>query len=179
MRFTVTFTGDTFPVTIEQTQATNLMRMLASTPKPEYIQIEQRLVKSTTIRSVEPQAIEHTFDSKEEESRKERLKADAKQAEGRYRRMQLPFSERAREPDILRLAWLWITGNNGIPPDEALPEIFLASEMYLRDNPDASYANPKCYKYILERYAPQKDLRNVWVINSLGSLIERILSHDA
>lgn len=179
MRFTVTFTGDTLSVTIEQTQAVNLMRILASVPKPEYIQIGEKLVKSTTIRSVEPQAIEHAFDSKEEESRKERLKADAKQAEGRYRRMKLPFSERAREPDILRLAWLWITGSMEVPPDKALTEIFLASEMYLRDNPDASFANPKCYKYVLERYVPAKDLRNVWVINSLGSLIERILSHDA
>jgi hypothetical protein len=178
MEYFVTFTGDSLPEKINQEKAVALMNAINSKAKPEYIKIGERLVKTTTIRSIDPQKIEHNFDTKTQEYELDRQKTNAKHFQERTRRMALSLPERAREPEILKLAWWATTGLTTPPPDAALTEIFLASEYYLTEHPDSSFANPHCYKYVLDKFHAHAPANSIPFIKGAMSLIERVLLAD-
>lgn len=178
MYYQVTFTADGYPEQISETKALALMDALNAANKPEYIQIGDRLVKTSTIRAIEPQRTEGMFDKQAEEFQKDQRQLQDKHTRLREARLALKPYERAREPEILKLAWWASTGLTTPPPDKVLVHIFLASEYYFTENPTHSLANPKCYKYAIEDYIDIRDNRNQAMSASCMALIERIILED-
>jgi hypothetical protein len=172
--YTVFFKGEIDPIQVDDKKAASLRQLLTSASRNDMFDLNGSMYSVGSVKYLQKR--EEPVPMANPHAEGEAVYLDARMA-----RLRRPIAERAKDMTVFKLMWQAHTGINLKQiPEHLMVAIVARQEGYLREHPDLTYANPICYKDIIDAEPVSDDDRQIAVgaRASAMRLVENLLRAD-
>ena len=140
--------------------------------------IDNQLVESSelTFRLSEIVAVDTRWDQQAKDYSANQQQAVQEFERHRSRLLALVPAERAKWMKLAEIAW-WAVSPKRMP-DDVRAAIIERQTAFFEENPQRAYANPICYRDVIEKYRSVNDARNSLMVDAAMRLVERSLVEE-